>query len=939
MEMNDQPERALADVELAVRVGIATGLVVVGDLVGEGAAAESTVVGETPNLAARLQGLAEPNEVVIGPATRELASRHFQLESMGPQQLKGIEAEVHPFKVLAEVADHTEQADANQQSMAPLIGRQEELGLLARSWEASKSGQGQVVLLNGEPGIGKSRLLDALRSHVAKDDYIWVAIRCSAYHSHTALHPVIIQMERALGWCSEDTPAERLSRLEQVLGRLSIPLIESVPLLGNLLSLEIPPDRYPPMQLAPEQQRQMTLDVITSWMFEDADTQPVILVWEDLHWADRSTLELLEIFIEQSHTTAILNVATFRPDFVPQWPQRSHMTPITLNRLERVEAEAIITHLAGGKTLPHEVVDHIQSKSDGVPLYLEELTKSILSSGLLHAHADRYELLDSLDKVQIPSTLQDSLMSRLDRVPEVRELAQLGAVLGREFAYEMLRTLAGMEETALMSGLEQLVSEELLYQRGRPPHAKYMFKHALIQDAAYQSLLKRSRQGFHREAADLLAHDFPELVTTQPELLAHHYAEAGMFDEAFTYWMKAGELLHAQGWVAMSMNAYRSALAMGKDEDARCRALLGLAGGMRIIDDYDNAFEALDEAESLATRANLNAQLASIHHLRGNLLFPLGNVAACMGEHEKSLSYAREVNDTKSECQALSGLGDASYSRGLMLTAHKYYTQCVKRARQHGLVDIEAGNYYMVAWPRLYMNQPHQGILEAREAIAFAESNGNLRAEMVARLTAGRLLCDLLELEEARQHIDRGLEIAESLGAERFKPFLSIFLAQIIWLEQGSSTGLDQMMDDMLRISRATSIGFLGPWVLATIATVSSDPKRASDALSEAETLLQGECVGHNYFAAYRLGMDVYLRLGRFDDARRIADALETYAEREPLPRSEFFVRRARTLASYLEGDRGPDTTEEIALLVEQAGRAVRNRGHHASLLRHGTDR
>jgi predicted ATPase len=309
-----------------------------------------------------------------------------------------------------------------------------------------------------------------------------------------------------------------------------------------LLSLALPEDRYPPLNIAPQQQKQQTLDAIVTWLFEEAERRPLLQVWEDLHWADPSTLELLKLEIEQAPTAPILNVLTFRPEFAPPWPQRSHMTPLTLNRLERPEVEALIMQQATGKTLPSEVVEHIIGKTDGVPLYVEELTKAILEADFLRERDGSYELSGPLSGVAIPATLQDSLMARLDRLPTIREVAQLGAVLGREFAYEMLQAIAAIEETTLQKGLQQLVDAELLYQRGRPPRAKYIFKHALVQDAAYQSLLRRTRQYYHRQVAELLESRFPDTVEAHPELVAHHFTDAGCFDQAVGYWRRAGEL-------------------------------------------------------------------------------------------------------------------------------------------------------------------------------------------------------------------------------------------------------------------------------------------------------------------------------------------------------------------------------------------------------------
>ncbi len=323
--------------------------------------------------------------------------------------------------------------------------------------------------------------------------------------------------------------------------RRRLSLAEAVPLYAELMSLALPEGRYAPLELSAKQKREQTLDALAGWLLEEAERTPVLRVWEDLHWADPTTLELLALYIEQSPTVAMMNVLTYRPEFMPPWAMRSHMTPITLNRLERPEVEALITQQAAGKQVPSEVIEHIVGKTDGVPLYVEELTKAILEADFLRECEAGYELTRPLSGVTIPATLQDSLMARLDRLPTIREVAQLGAVLGREFAYEMLQAIASLEETALQDGLSQLVNAELLYQRGRPPRAKYIFKHALVQDAAYQSLLKRTRQFYHRQVAELIEKRFPETVEAQPELVAHHYTEASLTEKAVAYWTLAGE--------------------------------------------------------------------------------------------------------------------------------------------------------------------------------------------------------------------------------------------------------------------------------------------------------------------------------------------------------------------------------------------------------------
>jgi tetratricopeptide (TPR) repeat protein len=394
-------------------------------------------------------------------------------------------------------------------------------------------------------------------------DRIWVAIRCSPFHTASAFHPIIEHLKRVFGWQPEDTAQQHLAKLEAGLGGFkTLPLAESVRLFADLMTVPLPEDRYPRLPMTAQQQRDATLDAIVAWLIEVAERAPVLMAWEDLHWADPTTLEALGMLIEQTPTAALLVVATSRPELTPPWPQRSHMTPITLNRLERPEVEMMVGHLAGGLPLPGEVVDHIVAKADGVPLYVEELTKAILGSGVLEARGDAYVLRGTLAQLHIPETLQDSLMARLDRAPRLREVAQLGSVLGREFTYDMISALAGIEEEMLQSGLGQLVVDELLYQRGRPPRSRYLFKHALIQDAAYQSLLKRTRQQYHERVAKLLEDRFPEVAGTQPELVAHHYTQANCPAQAIVYWHKAGMAAARQSANVEAIDQFRRGLAL-----------------------------------------------------------------------------------------------------------------------------------------------------------------------------------------------------------------------------------------------------------------------------------------------------------------------------------------------------------------------------------------
>jgi TOMM system kinase/cyclase fusion protein len=528
-------------VSLGVRLGIHTGLVVLGEI-GGGTHHEQLALGETPNLAARLQGMAAPNTLVISAATFQLLGGFFTCQSLGTHLLKGFAQPLEVYKVLYESTARSRLEAAGGTGLTPLVGREQEVALLRERWALVKEGLGQVVLLSGEAGIGKSRLVQVLMEHVATEPQAWLTpCQCSPYYQNTALYPMIELLERvALRFARDEPPAQKLRKLEGFLMQYGLPLAETVPLFAALLSLPLSAD-YAPLTFSPEQQKQQTLQAFLAIFRRIAAQQPVLFVMEDLHWVDPSTLELLSLVVDQGPTARILALWTFRPDFHPPWTGRAHLTQVTLPRLARRQAAEMTDRVAHSKPLPAEVVEQVVAKTDGVPLFVEELTKMVLESGLLQERAERYELTGPLPPLAIPATLHDSLMARLDRLAAVKAMAQVGATLGREFSYELLQAVAPWDEGTLQRGLHQLVEAEFLYQRGVPPQATYLFKHALIQEAAYQSLLRSTRQRYHQRIAQVLVERFPETVETQPELLAHHYTEASLAAQAIPYWLRAGQ--------------------------------------------------------------------------------------------------------------------------------------------------------------------------------------------------------------------------------------------------------------------------------------------------------------------------------------------------------------------------------------------------------------
>ncbi len=855
-------------VEIAVRIGISTGMVVVGEVVGEGLAQERTVVGEAPNIAARLQSIAGRNGIVIGSLTKELAGDAFTCEDLGARELKGIEGSVRTWGVIGRRDDNAREADQDESDGAAavpqLVGRDEETGLLRRTWQsANAEGRGQVVTVSGEAGIGKSVLIEGLRAHVRAEGLPWLVLRCSPYHTGSALYPVIEYFKRFAGWQPEDSVEARLAKLEAALGIYDQPLGETVPLLASLLSLPLPEDRYPPLALTPQQQKQHTQDAIIAITLEAAERQPLLQLWEDLHWADPSTLELLGLLIEQAPTASLLMVLTARPEFAPPWPARSHITPITLNRLERPHTEALVARIAGMKPLPAEVVDHIVAKTDGVPLYVEELTKTILASDILRDTGERFELTGPLSSLAIPDTLQESLMARLDRLPQVRELAQLASVLGREFAYEMVSGLATTGETALQEGLGQLVEAELLYQRGRPPRAKYIFKHALIQDAAYASLLRRTRQQYHLQVAELLEARFPEVIETNPELVAHHYNEANVTDRALEYFQRAGER-------ALRMSANAEAIAhLGKgleivaampDSPERAQRELDLLTTMgpaliatkgyaapEVEPAYRRALELCQELGDVAKQFTALHGLWFFHYIRADL-------HAARSLAEQLVDVAKGRDDSGLDLAAHRSFGYTLLFLGELEAAREQLEQVVSSydpvvhgtyAFRHGGADPGVGSLCQGAWITLALGQPDQAVARTEQGLALARQLAHPFSETWA-LTATAAVHQLRgEPQKAQEHAEGALRIAKQWGFALYVGWASVLRGWAL-VEQGGGADAITEIRTGIDASRATGADLLIPYWLGLLASAYRRLGQAPDGLAavaeaQAEVARTGE--------------------------------------------------------------------------------------------------
>ena len=543
---------------LQTRIGIATGLVVVGDLIGTGSAQEQAVVGETPNLAARLQGIAEPNTVVIAESTRKLLGNLFELQDLGAQDLKGIGGRVRAWAALRPASVESRFDALHASGLTELVGREEELDLLLRRWSKAKTGEGQVVLLSGEAGIGKSRLTAALLEMLSSEPHTRLRYFCSPQHTDSTLYPIISQMERAAGLAHDDTAQRKLDKLDAMLAQTSTSKQDAA-LFAEMLSL--PNDgRYPALDLEPQQRRQKTLEALTAQMEALSRQNPVLMIFEDAHWTDPTSLETFSRVVDRLRSLPVLLIVTFRPEFEPPWIGRPYVTALTINRLAHRNIEAMIDGVVGNKFIQANLRQDIIERTDGIPLFVEEMTKAVLEAGDSEVAGRAIAAIPS-PSVAVPATLHASLMARLDRLGSAKDVAQIGAVIGREFSYALVAALANKQEAELHTALDGLVEAGLLFRQGVPPHATYLFKHALVQDAAYGTLLREPRRALHARIVDTIENQFAEIAENRPEVLARHCTEAGLIEKAAGLWGKAGQRSFARSALVEAVEQLTRALA------------------------------------------------------------------------------------------------------------------------------------------------------------------------------------------------------------------------------------------------------------------------------------------------------------------------------------------------------------------------------------------
>ncbi len=718
---------------LAARIGIATGIVVVGDLVGEGSSQEQMVVGETPNLAARLQDLAQPGSVIVSPGTKQLLGGMFELTDLGAHTLKGLAKPVNAWQVLRESQVEGRFNALHTTGLTAMVGRGSELGLLLDRWQSARNGDGQVVLLSGEPGIGKSRLTQAFRERLLEEPHVRLSYHCSPYHTNSTLHPVIDQLRRAADIRANDLPDQNLDRLEELLGGAN----DIVPVLASLCSVQIG-NRYPPLVLSPQAQRARTLEALLGQLERLARCRPVIMIVEDAHWIDPTTAELIDLTIERIQHLPVLLLVTFRPDLTPPWAARPHITTLALNRLVRGQGAEIIDGLTGGKLLPAEVKEQILTKTDGIPLFVEELTKVVLESDLLKSIGDKYKQTGELPPLAIPATLHDSLMARLDRLAPVKEVAQIGAVIGREFSRTLIAAISPLGGEELQDALDQLVDAELVFHRGTPPEVTYVFKHALVQDAAYQSLLKSKRQQLHARIAQVLEEDVPMTAESEPELLARHLTQAGNIESAVKYWHRAGQLALAQSGTAEAIAHLQSGLdVLSKNKnDPQFRHLeldiqLTLAGALAAARGHGMQDTRQAYSRAIELSRELREPQALYPALDGLMTYHFSR--AEFGEAirlgEEFLNLAETDDDDAAQIVAHMNLGIFRLSHGELVNARNQLQSAIALYRPDHHASLKITYSYdpkvlclgYLAWAQLSLGQCDLALQTSLESIAMAE--------------------------------------------------------------------------------------------------------------------------------------------------------------------------------------------------------------------------
>jgi class 3 adenylate cyclase/predicted ATPase len=848
--------------QLKARVGIATGLVVVGEQVGASDSQERAAIGETPNLAARLQAVAAPGEVVIAASTRRLVGRMFDCHSLGSIEVKGLPQPVEAWQVRGEVVGVSRFEALRAATLTPLVGRQEEIELLLRRWHQAKAGEGRVVLLSGEPGIGKSRIAETVLTRLEGESHAGLRYFCSPHHTHSPLYPFIAQLERAASFEAGSSAREKLDKLQALLKPTARNVPQDLALIAELLAVPLD-ERYPVVEVSPQQKREMALSALLHQLEGLAAQGPVLIVFEDAHWIDPTSLDLLDRTVAHIAKLPVLMVVTFRPEFQSTWVGQPHVTMLPLSRLGRGDSASMLSRLTKGKALPDAVAHHVLAHTDGVPLFIEELTSMLLESGFLRETSDCYALDGPLPPLAIPTTLQASLVARLDRLSSVKDVAQIGAAIGREFSYELIALVSALPPGELEAALEQLAASGLISRQGAPPVATYSFKHALVQDAAYASLVRSRRHRLHATVARVLEEHFPALTQAQPELVAHHYTSAGLYRQSISYWLKAGQLANNRSANSEAVSHLSRGLELLATLPSSCERdnreldlLLALGRALIIGKGYaDPEVERVySRAQALSTEVSDPSQRFAV--VRGLWTFRLAK-----GEVETARHLATELLHLTEEQQlahlrsaANLSLGQTAVHLGSFVDAHGYFERVVEQTkatapRRRLTQDVLVTCYCYDAQALWHLGRLQSTVRRIEDAIARAKELTTPYNSAFAFFHAACIHRYLGDKAGARRWALQSIALSE----EHSFPYLRAFAMAL----RGWSGGVTEA-EEALEAFRQTGAGLWGVEVLAILAEVYADAERSTEALEHLEaSLAEGRRTGERWREA-----EVHRRLG-----------------------------------------------------------------------------
>ena len=820
-------------VSLSVRIGIATGPVLVGDYFDSDSTNANSVFGQTPNLAARLQGMAVPNSVIIGTSTQRLSAGKFIYEDLGRLKLKGISRSTRAYRVVGESEIRSRFEVIAAKGLTPLVGREEELELLAKRWELAIAGQGQMVLVSGGAGIGKSRLVSEFYTRLRSKRHFHLQLQCSPYHQNSALYPVIERLKLGLRFASVDDPGQRLDTLRVTLSDLGLTSDDHLAYIASLLGMPLE-EHVPALAAEPEQVRRQTAKTLLTMFQREALRHPVLIVVEDLHWCDPSTLEFLGLLIEHLCDAQVVMIATFRPEFILPWQTGAHITLLPLVKLDSRDSKDLIARLVGDRPIPKSVLEEILAKCDGIPLFIEELTRAVIEEDAIQNENERTGAARHSRLFTIPSSLQDSLIARLDDLSSGKEVAQLASMLGRSFSYELLAAISTEDDAALQRMLSDLVAARLLYQRGEPPTATYEFKHALMQDAAYQLLLKRTRRQFHGRIAEVLEQQFPETAESQPEILAYHWTEAQQALKAVRYWLSAGQLASGRSAMFEAVAHFQKGLELvgGISEDQERKRLelemqiplaaalmategpgsqeveaayvraLGLSskvprsplhfaatwGSWRIAMDFRTGRERADNLLQLARSIGDAELVLQAHHCQWATLFMLGEQEACCRHIEEGLKlYDPEEHFSHSGVYGghdakVCALGEAGLSfclRGYPDQALRHAEAALEWARQLNHAGSLAHALDYAVMLSRYRRDVRVVLRHAEDMIRFSEEQELVDHGVKGRFFRGYALAHFGQVDRGLSEMRESLDIELRIGTEEDFPVYFEMLAEV----------------------------------------------------------------------------------------------------------------------------------------------------------------